>query len=141
MRTTVKVAWFSHHPMTEDQVKSLEEYLSPDHCKVEVVQINMTFPASSEEAVEEIKKVMMRDSSENIIAGVFPAHVAGALARARIYNRNSHAYAGYYYLSEGDRPQTLPWRVVVPVTKRVPTEDAHELMHGLDEVHSHWESL
>lgn len=88
-----KILWLSRHTMSSSQMADLKVamQMSPpsqafeyDFSMAEVVQINMTFPAHSREAVELIDSLTAdqpKGWSKVVVCGVFPAHIAAALAR------------------------------------------------------------
>lgn len=72
----MKVLWLSRHEMTEQQQRALMELLEDSF---EVTARNVTFPARATEAAREIIS-LAKGLEINVIAGVFPAHVAAQLA-------------------------------------------------------------
>ena len=124
----MKVLWLSRHEMTGEQMADLRRLLEkeglPDNAEFRVVWVNMTFPAQSRDAVEQIRSTADREGfnclrdlaqERGVIAGVFPAHIAARLARS--YN-------------------ALP-AVLVPVS--VPAPATAGEIRGGGFAHSHWE--
>jgi hypothetical protein len=134
MSYKVTVVWLSRHAMTEDQKESLLPLLGvvssmegwsiaplrfqPDD--LEIKQISYTFPARSGGALDALATLVGMYPGA-VFTGVFPAHIAAAIARDRCNNRN-----------------LLP-PVFVPVS--VPRPAAAGEVRGGGLVHSHWERL
>jgi hypothetical protein len=125
----VKVLWLSRHPMTAEQLADLEAhphmkvgFSSEQKVVLEMVQHNMMYPAIGYEAAEKILDVGSSYGA-NIIAGVFPAHVAVQLCRR---NKWANAYTA----------NTLKG-VMVPVSMPAPAVEGETRGGGF--VHSHWE--
>ena len=115
----MNIIWMSRHSMTDLQ---LQELRTLTHIQGEVINLAPVFPANSTDAVEQIHQlagVMMHKNIKCIVAGVFPAHIAGALARRL----------------------PAPWwpRVYVPVAIPAPALEGETRGGGF--IHSHWEEL
>ena len=71
-----KILWLSRHNLTMEQLSALKaESLGND---LEVVHLNVTFPALGWEAADMIRDLLQQHGACHV-AGVFPAHVACAL--------------------------------------------------------------
>ena len=82
--TQRNVLWLSRHAMTPEQEQALRNEF--DTLELVILQHNMTFPADSVRAVEEIVALAEREQA-HVVAGVFPAHVAARFAlRADAHN-------------------------------------------------------
>lgn len=120
-----KILWLSRHPMNLAQQSDLLEAvqakfkytpnLRPD--VLEVVMLNITFPAKSSDAINLVANLAI-EYGVTYIAGVFPAHIAGALARH-------------------NAQECAPYGVFVPVSVPKFAEDGEQ--RGFE--HSHWEDL
>lgn len=108
----MKILWLSRHSMTPDQESALRaDYQFP----VEVVHRNVTFPARSSEAVEQII-ALASDEGIKHVAGVFPAHIAAKFAQ-----------------DADDRD----YHLLIPVSKPAPAVEGE--VRGGGFVFSHWE--
>lgn len=111
----MKVLWLSRHDMTPEQVRGLQLHHGIDG-NVEIVKVNMTFPADSYDAALSILNTA-REQGFSVIAGVFPAHIAARLALLR------------------RREVGVLVRVLIPVSVPVPAKDGET--RGFQ--FSHWE--
>lgn len=105
-----RALWLSRHEMSAEQKESI---VRGQFAGITVVSSNVTYPAYSDEAVEEIT-ALARARNCRMVLGVFPAHIAAAFARRQ----------GWQAL-----------RVFVPVS--VPVAAAEGQTRGF--THSHWE--
>lgn len=112
----MKVLWVSRHEMTPEQRSGLAGRLGLE-VELEVVSVNITFPAHSDEAVPLLEAAVEQHEC-TVLAGVFPAHVAGALARR----------SGWQKI-----------RAFVPVSVPAPAVEGQVRGGGFS--HSHWEEL
>jgi hypothetical protein len=121
--------------MTEEQSSSINDELIPA-TSLEVQHHNVTFPAHSEEAVNMILGMCneVKDADWIVVSGVFPAHIAAALAKARVASASRSLQEEIYY-STGEMPKEFPYGVIVPVS--VPAPALAGEVRGF--VHSHWE--
>ena len=104
-----RALWLSRHDMSAEQKDDIAEAIGG----VEVVTMNVTYPAHSDDAVAEIT-ALARARNCRVVLGVFPAHIAAAFARRQ----------GWQAL-----------RVFVPVS--VPVAATESQARGF--THSHWE--
>lgn len=110
----MRLLWASRHEMTAEQKSGLAERLGSE---LELVSVNITLPAHSDEAVPVLDSAV-RQNECDVLAGVFPAHVAGALARR----------SGWQKV-----------RAFVPVSVPAPAVEGQVRGGGFS--HSHWEEL
>lgn len=113
----MKVLWVSRHELTDEQRSNLAGRLGLEVELVEIVSVNITLPAHSDEAVPVLDSAV-RQNECDVLAGVFPAHVAGALARR----------SGWQKV-----------RAFVPVSVPAPAVEGQVRGGGFS--HSHWEEL
>jgi hypothetical protein len=117
--------------MTQDQKADLKDNLSQYYCAVDIQQRNITFPAYSLDAVEAVKNIVadldLPAGKEAVVTGVFPAHIAARLAKAR----------EYYRRPENLSDDGLSFPLLVPVS--VPTDAKDGETRGF--IHHHWEWL
>jgi hypothetical protein len=121
--------------MTEEQSSSINEELI-QATSLDVLHKNITFPAYSDGAVNMIIEMCneVKDADWIVVSGVFPAHIAAALAKARVASASRSLQEEIYH-STGEMPQAFPYGVVVPVSVPAPAKDGE--VRGF--VHSHWE--
>lgn len=131
MKKIVKVLWLSRHAMSAEQLADLETdphmgigFPVGQETQVEVIHHNATYPAVGYEAARQIIEIGASYGA-NIIAGVFPAHVAVQLSRR---DRWSNVYTANVLKS-----------VMVPVS--VPAAAVEGEVRGGGFVHSHWEAF
>ncbi len=118
----IKVLWLSRHEMTEDQqaslIRRLEYSVDPfQPADITVVSANVVFEARSSVARRQIEE-LAREHEASVVAGVLPAHIAGAFAR---------------------RQGWQAMQVMVPVAIPAPAKEGE--VRGGGFVHSHWETL
>ena len=115
---SVRVLWLSRHAMTPEQESSLRgEILARELAEEvgEIVHLNLTFPAKGDEAASFISETFKERGfgRDDVLAGVFPAHVAVALWRGTIDN------------------------IALPVSAPAPAKEGE--VRGGGFTHSHWE--
>jgi hypothetical protein len=121
----MKLLWLSRHEITEDQrsdlLKAVEghAYL-PDCEEVEIIHLNITFPAKSRDAVREII-ALIEEHKPQLVSGVFPNHV---VLRLSVELDDLQRYA-----------HELVPLLVIPVS--VPVQASEGQVRGF--AHSHWE--
>lgn len=113
------VLWLSRHSLTTEQMEGLEKASASilEFAPLDVVSENTTFSAHAEKAADEIIAIAQRHGVE-IIAGVFPAHVAIELYRS---------------LGLNDAPMFM----LCPVSVPAPAMEGETRGGGF--IHSHWE--
>jgi hypothetical protein len=104
-----RVLWLSRHEMSDEQKDDIAHIIGG----AELVTMNVTYPAHSDDAVAEIT-ALARARNCRWVCGVFPAHIAAAFARRQ----------GWQAL-----------RVLVPVS--IPVAAVEGQARGF--THSHWE--
>ena len=115
---SIRVLWMSRHKITPEQESSLrEEILARELAEdvSEIVHLNLTFPAKGDEAATVIAETFREKGfgDDDVLVGVFPAHVAVALWHGRICN------------------------IALPVSVPAPAKEGE--IRGEGFVHSHWE--
>lgn len=121
------VFWASRHLMTDVQLLDLIATIDGE---VTVISQNLTYPAESGQALAEITAAA-QECGCTVIAGVFPAHVAAAVARRSAtapeegWPEWRHGYQGIHW--------------IVPVSVPAPAKEGETRGGGF--VHSHWEWL
>jgi hypothetical protein len=113
-----KVLWLSRHPMVAEQLEALGD--------VEVVHLNVTFPAVGDEAAAGIR-ALAKEHGASTVAGVFPAHVVAALF-------NQCITAGAW--NDQFIPKGL--KLMMPISVPAPAKDGEVRGGGFS--FSHWES-
>lgn len=124
----MKVLWLSAHALNETQTADLSAVCGAD---VRITHVNQVFPAASGDAVREIVEA---SKGFDIVAGVFPAHIAAALARqsASAIEEGYVAFLGIWRAGE------RPLHVYSPVAKPA-SSDGGAARRVFE--HSHWECL
>lgn len=115
---SIRVLWLSRHQMTPEQESSLREEIRARGFAEEVneiVHLNLTFPAKGDEAADFIAEIFRENGfgHNDLLSGVFPAHVAVALWRGTVDN------------------------ICLPVAVPSPAKEGE--VRGGGFVHSHWE--
>lgn len=140
----MKVLWLSRHAMTAAQTDDLRATLGCE--TVEVTPLNITFPARSADALQSLNQLVAQHDLyldswgpagknpppadggaygvRGAIAGVMPAHIAAAVARARYGNGVNGSIS-------------VP--VLVPVSVPAPAAEGESRGGGF--IHSHWERV
>jgi hypothetical protein len=136
------VVWFSRHQMSTEQKESLENRLGSMFMDFEYISLNETFPAKSSEAISRICEVVrgLREanpSTEVMCAGVFPAHIAAALARATLFGISSTLAEAEAWNNGGSYPLSVDFRTYFPVSVPAPAVEGE--LRGSGFIHSHWE--
>jgi hypothetical protein len=126
-----RIIWLSRHSMSDIQKKDLTAFLRQDD--LEVTEQNATFPARSEEARDIIRDILLRNPDAHV-AGVFPAHIAGAIAR-KFQNCDAPGIVDRDWLAIRTNGQ----RVFVPAS--LPASAKEGEVRGGGFAHSHWEAL
>jgi hypothetical protein len=124
-----KIFWLSRHPMSDAQRKDLAAHFREND--VEVIQQNVTFPARSDEARNIVRDILLQNPDAHV-AGVFPAHVAAAIAR-KFQNCDAAGIVDRDWLNI----RALGQRAFIPVARPAPAVGNETRGGGF--VHSHWE--
>ena len=109
------ILWLSRHPMVAEQLEALGD--------VEVIHLNVTFPAKGYEAAQMIRE-LAKAHRVTEVAGVFPAHIVAAL----------------YEQCMGPDMLFIPsgLKIRMPVSVPAPAKEGEVRGNGF--VFSHWES-
>lgn len=124
----MKVLWLSRHPLGADQLADLTRELGDD--VTHITHVNVTFSVHTAYAVDQLIEA---SKGFDVVAGVFPATLAAALARfsASAPEDSFVAFTGLY--RKGEKPLHCLAAVAAPAA----AIDGETRQF----VHHHWEYL
>jgi hypothetical protein len=123
MPQRIRVLWLSRHALLEEQLVALKAYPCWSGNEIDVVNVNFTFAAQSHAAVDQLIE-LIDEHGADMVAGVFPAHIAVRYLKQREQTR---------YRSNG---KYLP-ELALPVSVPAPAKEGE--LRGNGFTFSHWE--